>query len=172
MAHTLLSCQVVDLSHNGDGFRTMQLPDLRYGYRTSAIQPADVVVAATFGLAPGDRLAGLVTIRDIVRWRREHQPGGQNAGSVFANPPAAPSGNSAGWLIETAGCKARRWGSAMVSPKHANFIQADDSGSADDVRALIEVIRADVARIHGVPLQLEVKLVGFESQASTSDRGL
>ncbi len=32
----------------------------------------------------------------IVRWRREHQPGGSNAGSVFTNP----EGDSAGRLIE------------------------------------------------------------------------
>ena len=40
-------------------------------------------------------------IDEIVRWRREHQPGGQNAGSVFTNPP----GDAAGRLIEAAGCK-------------------------------------------------------------------
>ena len=103
-----------------------------------------------------------------MRWRREHQPGGQNAGSVFTNPPSEPPANSAGWLIDTAGCKGRRWGSAMVSPKHANFIQADDDGSADDVRALLEVVRVEVSRAHGVDLTTEVRLVGFPPEPSTS----
>jgi UDP-N-acetylmuramate dehydrogenase len=150
----------------------MTVADLRYGYRSSAIRPTDVVVAACFGLARGDAGAGRATIRDIVRWRREHQPGGQNAGSIFTNPPGEPPANSAGWLIESAGCKGRRWGSAMVSPKHANFIQADDNGSADDVRALLEAVRAEVIRVHGVALETEVQMVGFrDSQPSISARG-
>ncbi len=114
--------------------------------------PRDVVVEAELACRPATVTPGRATIRDIVRWRREHQPGGQNAGSVFTNPPGEPPANSAGWLIDTAGCKGRRRGSAMVSPKHANFIQADDGGSADDVRALIEVVRAEVGRAHGVDL--------------------
>ena len=74
----------------------------------------------------------------IVRWRREHQPGGSNAGSVFTNPPD----DSAGRLIEAAGLKGFRLGTAHVSEKHANFIQADKAGRADDVRALMEHVRA------------------------------
>jgi UDP-N-acetylmuramate dehydrogenase len=173
MAQSLRSCRVVDLGALGpSAVRTMTPTDLGYGYRSSAIRASDVVVEATVGLAPGDRDAGRATIRDIVRWRREHQPGGQNAGSVFTNPPRQPPANSAGWLIDTAGCKGRRWGSAMVSPKHANFIQADDTGSADDVRALLEVVRAEVSRVHGVDLETEVCLIGFRPEPSTSTGGL
>ncbi len=50
-----------------------------------------------------------------------NQPGGANAGSVFTNPP----GDSAGRLIDAAGAKGLRIGTAEVSAKHANFIQAD-----------------------------------------------
>jgi UDP-N-acetylmuramate dehydrogenase len=173
IAHTLRCCRVVDVGPGSrEGARTLTLEDLCYGYRFSAIGATDTVVQGSFVLAPGDAEAGRATIRDIVRWRREHQPGGQNAGSVFTNPPGEPPANSAGWLIDTAGCKGRRWGSAMVSPKHANFIQADDSGSADDVRALLEIVRAEVARVHGVELETEVRMVGFEDQPSTSGREL
>jgi UDP-N-acetylmuramate dehydrogenase len=169
IAHSLRSCRVVDIGPGGgEGARKLTLEDLRYGYRSSAIGATDAVVAASFVLAPGDAAAGRAIIRDIVHWRREHQPGGQNAGSVFTNPPGEAPANSAGWLIDTAGCKGRRWGSAMVSPKHANFIQADDSGSADDVRALVEIVRAEVARVHGVELVTEVRMVGFTRQPSTS----
>jgi UDP-N-acetylmuramate dehydrogenase len=169
IAATLQACRVVDLTPGSPGAaRTATPADLRYGYRSSALRPTDVVVEATFELAPGDPETGRATIRDIVRWRREHQPGGQNAGSVFTNPPGEPPANSAGWLIDTAGCKGRRWGSATVSPKHANFIQADDHGSADDVRALLEEVRAEVARVHGVALATEVRMVGFTPEVSTS----
>jgi UDP-N-acetylmuramate dehydrogenase len=172
IAHTLLSCHVVDFADGTGTERSMLLPDLHYGYRRSAIGPAQVVVDAEFGLAAGDPALGRDTIREIVRWRREHQPGGQNAGSVFTNPPGDPPGNSAGWLIDRAGCKGRRLGSAMVSTKHANFIQADAGGSANDVRALMDVIRAEVAGVHGVDLHPEVRMVGFHSELSTSGGGL
>jgi UDP-N-acetylmuramate dehydrogenase len=172
VAHSLRACRVVDVGGDGstDGI-WVSAPDLRFGYRTSAIQPSQVVVAAEFEARPGDRAAGRATIRDIVRWRRQHQPGGQNAGSVFTNPPGEPPANSAGWLIEQAGCKGRRWGSAMVSPKHANFIQADDGGSADDVQRLMEVVRHEVQRVHGIDLHPEVRLVGFKASSSTGGLG-
>jgi UDP-N-acetylmuramate dehydrogenase len=116
-----------------------------------------VVVAARFALRPGDREASEREIAEIVRWRREHQPGGSNAGSVFANPP----GDSAGRLVETAGLKGFRRGSAYVSPKHANFVQVDDGGSAEDVRALIDEVARVVLERTGVRLELENHLVGF-----------
>ncbi len=168
IAHTLRACQVVDVGGDGPGDAFwVSGPELRFGYRTSAIQATQVVVDAEFEVRPGDPAEGRAAIRDIVRWRRQHQPGGQNAGSVFTNPPGEPPANSAGWLIETAGCKSRRVGSAMVSPKHANFIQADDGGSADDVRRLMEVVRREVQRVHGIDLCAEVRMVGF-SEVSTS----
>ncbi len=127
-----------------------------------------MVVEADFELRPGERDRGRATIRDIVRWRRQHQPGGQNAGSVFTNPPGEPPANSAGWLIDRAGCKGRRWGSAMVSPKHANFIQADGGGSADDVRRLMAVVQSEVHRVHGIRLQPEVQMIGFPQPSTSS----
>ena len=93
---------------------------------------------------PGDPEAGRAAIDEIVRWRRANQPGGANAGSVFTNPP----GDSAGRLIEACGLKGLRIGTAEVSPKHANFIQADRGGSADDVRRLIDAVRAEVLAGH------------------------
>ena len=78
-----------------------------------------------------------------MRWRREHQPGGQNCGSVFVNP--VPGEVSAGLLVDGLGLRGLRIGSAWVSEKHANFIQAADGGSAADVRAVIEAVRARVA---------------------------
>jgi UDP-N-acetylmuramate dehydrogenase len=49
-----------------------------------------------------------------------------------------------------------------VSEKHANFIQADEDGSADDVRRLIDRVRAVVLEKTGVGLVPEVCLVGFD----------
>ncbi|MDQ1396953.1 MAG: UDP-N-acetylmuramate dehydrogenase, partial [Acidimicrobiaceae bacterium] len=130
---------------------------LAFGYRHSSVAPHHVVVWGEFGLSPGDAVASQATIADIVRWRRDHQPGGQNAGSVFTNPP----GDSAGRLVEAAGLKGLRWGTAQVSTKHANFIQAGEGGSADDVRALMMEVQRRVKEQLGVELHTEVRLIGF-----------
>jgi UDP-N-acetylmuramate dehydrogenase len=55
-----------------------------------------------------------------------------------------------------------RLGSAQVSDKHANFIQVDDGGSADDVSALIDLVAARVFEFAGVDLHLEVRRIGFD----------
>lgn len=94
---------------------------------------------------------------EIVAWRRANQPGGQNAGSVFTNPP----GDSAGRLIEAVGAKGLRMGSAQVSPKHANFIQADEGGRADDVHDLMVEVRRRVHDATGIQLVVETRCVGF-----------
>jgi UDP-N-acetylmuramate--alanine ligase len=157
VASTLRSARIFDLLQPGGGPREVSTPELDYAYRHSAVGPADVVIEAEFALRPGDPEEGRRTIREIVRWRREHQPGGQNAGSVFTNPP----GDSAGRVIDAAGLKGLRFGSATVSEKHANFIQADSGGSADDVYELMLRVKATVAEKMGIELRPEVRLVGF-----------
>lgn len=155
MAATLSRVRVLDLrsGENSD----VSAKDLDLRYRASSLQPHQVVLEATFGLAPGDRVRGLAELAEIVRWRRENQPGGHNAGSVFANPGR----DSAGRLIEAAGARGLRVGSAAVSTKHANFIQSDESGSADDVFALMVEVARRVRAHSGVQLHPETRLVGF-----------
>jgi UDP-N-acetylmuramate dehydrogenase len=155
VSERLVGIRFVDLAGGADGSRPAAQLDL--GYRRSAVAPTHVVVEAEFALAPGDREEAEARIADIVRWRREHQPGGQNAGSVFTNPPD----DSAGRLVEAAGLKGLRVGSATVSPKHANFVQADEGGRADDVRALITEVQRLVEERMGVRLTPELRLVGF-----------
>ena len=131
--------------------------DLELGYRRSAIGDHHVVVSAELQLETGERSSSEAEISEIVRWRRANQPGGQNAGSVFTNP----QGDSAGRLIDAAGLKGFRVGSAEVSTKHANFIQADPGGSADDVYRLIGAVRRRVHDACGIELRCENRLVGF-----------
>jgi UDP-N-acetylmuramate dehydrogenase len=159
---TLVSYRWVDLSsgvvHDAPATR------LEFGYRRARVGAADVLVSGLYRLESGVPEEGRATIDEIVRWRRANQPGGSNAGSVFTNPP----GDSAGRLIDACGLKGKRLGTAEVSIKHANFIQADPDGSADDVYALIEEVRSEVARQAGVELHTEVRLVGFPSGGSVS----
>ncbi|HVE94349.1 MAG TPA: UDP-N-acetylmuramate dehydrogenase [Acidimicrobiales bacterium] len=146
----------VDLHGGADGERAGA--ELGAGYRSSVVRSHDVVTWARFRAERGRREDAEATIAEIVRWRREHQPGGQNAGSVFTNPP----GDSAGRLIDAAGCKGLRIGSAEVSSRHANFIQADPAGRASDVAALIAEVRRRVSDATGVTLEPELRLVGFD----------
>ena len=157
MAASLVGIRVLDLAGGEDGVVPAARLDL--GYRRSNLAATAVVVDATLALAGGDRAAGEATLAEIVRWRRENQPGGPNAGSVFTNPP----GDSAGRLVDAAGAKGLRIGSAEVSTKHANFIQADAGGSAADVLALMREVRRRVAERFGVDLHPETVLVGFDN---------
>ena len=159
LAATLLGVRLVDLGTGEDV--AVPAADLRLAYRSSAVRDDQVVVEARIGLTAGDVAAGEAQLSEIVRWRREHQPGGQNAGSVFTNPP----GDSAGRLIDAAGCRGLRVGTAEVSTKHANFIQADAGGSADDVFGLMVAIARRVRDVHGVDLHPETRLVGFPAFA-------
>lgn len=157
MAATLRRVRVFDLRTGEDVWVESTALDL--GYRRSSITRDQVVVSATLALESGAGDAGKAELSEIVRWRRANQPGGQNAGSVFTNP----DGDSAGRLIDAAGAKGLRRGSAQVSDKHANFIQADPDGSADDVFALMVEVRDAVEAHAGVRLHPETVLVGFDT---------
>jgi UDP-N-acetylmuramate dehydrogenase len=158
IAATLRCCRIVDVGVGGRGVaRDWRPPELDYRYRHSSVRPHHVVTRAEFALRPGEPAAGREKIREIVKWRRQHQPGGQNAGSVFTNPEHT----SAGWLVEASGLKGYRLGTAQVSPKHANFIQADPGGLADDVYRLMRYVRERVADQQHANLASEVRLIGF-----------
>ena len=123
IAACLVDVDVVDLAAAGAGRRASRPAEaLGLRFRGSDLGDDEVVVAARLQLAPGDRAAAEATIDEIVRWRREHQPGGQNCGSVFVNP--VPGEVSAGSLVDGLGLRGFRIGTAWVSEKHANFIQA------------------------------------------------
>ncbi len=130
--------------------------ELTLGYRSSVLRTNQIVLGASFTGFAIDPDVSRARISGIVTWRRQHQPGGANAGSVFMNPV----GDSAGRLVEAVGCKGFRIRSAQVSPLHANFIQADKGGSAADIVAVISEVRNRVAEATGIELQLECRIVG------------
>ena len=106
-----------------------------------------------------ERRPGVSTeaIRSLLDKRRETQPIGEwSCGSVFTNPP----GDHAARLIEATGLKGFRIGDASVSQKHANFIINHGAASAADLERLIGHVRDEVARVHGVALHPEVRIVG------------
>ena len=70
-----------------------------------------------------------------------------------------------GRYLDDLGLRGFRIGTAQVSDKHANFVQADEGGSAADVRAVIEAVRSAVETARGIALRSEVRLVGFGDEA-------
>jgi UDP-N-acetylmuramate dehydrogenase len=166
MAACLAEVSVVDV-RTGEQ-RVVPATALGLRFRGSDLGDEHVVLDAVLRLAPGDAAAAEAELAEIVRWRREHQPGGQNAGSVFVNP--IPGELSAGELVDRCGLRGLRIGGAHVSEKHANFIQADPGATAAEVHAVIERVRAVVVERTGFLLRSEVRLVGFAEEASGPER--
>ena len=160
IAASLLEARVFDITTKAEEWVSAEKLGLRF--RGSALTDNEIVVEAHFEFGHGDRERSEAEINEIVRWRREHQPGGQNAGSVFVNP--IPGELSAGELIDRVGLRGLAMGTATVSSKHANFIQGSVGGSAKDVRDLIEFVRTKVQAETGFLLRSEVRLVGFEGE--------
>jgi UDP-N-acetylmuramate dehydrogenase len=143
---------------------TRERDDLDLSYRHSAVSGDDVVLSARFRTVTRAAAEGERMLREITRWRREHQPGGTyNAGSVFKNPP----GDAAGRVIDSLGLKGLRIGGAAVSLRHANFFEASEGASAQDVHDLVMTIRDRVREETGIELVPEVRFAGpFESLKS------
>ncbi|MDQ3531992.1 MAG: UDP-N-acetylmuramate dehydrogenase [Actinomycetota bacterium] len=135
--------------------------ELGFAYRRSNLSEHDLVVDADFLLARGDTAAIRKRMDEYRRHRASTQPGAaQNAGSVFRNPP----GDSAGRLIEAAGLKGCNKGGVAVSSLHANFFVAGPGALAQDVRDLVEHVRAAVYETSGVELEPEIRFVGAFNQ--------
>lgn len=159
IASCLIDADVADLGDR-EGLRaavSRGADALALGYRRSGLTDSEVVLRARLQGQPCAPDTAMDRIAEIVRWRRENQPGGQNAGSVFMNPAS----DSAGAQIDQAGLRGFRLGTAQVSRVHANFIVSDPGGTAADVVALMAEIRRRVAEESGIVLQPEVRMVGF-----------
>jgi len=151
----LVTARVIDLESGRVSARDPAALDL--SYRHSNLTDGEFVVAARYRTVPVDRQIGEERIREITRWRREHQPGGTlNAGSVFKNPP----GDSAGRIIDAAGLKGTRIGGAEVSSRHANFFVAHPGATARDVRDLVAEVRRRVRESTGIDLIPEIRFAG------------
>jgi UDP-N-acetylmuramate dehydrogenase len=153
---TWTSVEAVETVDRRGIFHVRPREDFSIAYRRAEGVAGEWFVAATFRFEHDDT-ADPATIRTLLARRSASQPlGVPSCGSVFRNPP----GDHAGRLVEAAGLKGYRIGGAAVSDKHANFIINDGSASAADIEALIEHVRREVARLTGVELETEVRIVG------------
>ncbi len=149
----------VEAYEPGHGRRRLRKDECGFAYRESRFKHSDeVILGGTIELESGDPEAIEALIDEHQATRLRTQPlADQNAGSVFRNPPD----DHAGRLIDAAGLKGHRIGTASVSTLHANFIVTDRGPArATDVRALGDHVRATVAHRFGVELAYEIEFVG------------
>jgi UDP-N-acetylenolpyruvoylglucosamine reductase len=135
---------------------------LGFAYRSSNLQPGEVVSEATFGLHEADPEEVKATMAGMRERRREAQPSGiKTFGSTFVNPdPARSDGRTAGQLLEAAGCQGLQVGGARLSPKHANFVENAGDATTADVLALMAEARRRVHERFGIALEPEVQVLG------------
>ena len=92
--------------------------------------------------------------------RTSSQPAGFSLGSVYQKA----SEQSAGFFIERAGLKGKRFGGVMVSNKHANFFVNDGSGSVVDFLRLASFVETTVGEHFGISLLPEIEKVGEKNE--------
>jgi UDP-N-acetylmuramate dehydrogenase len=76
---------------------------------------------------------------------------------VFKNPEHE---FGAGRMLEECGLKGYRIGGAVISPRHANFIENAGGATARDALALMAEARRRAHEQFGVVLEREVELLG------------
>ena len=133
--------------------------EMGFTYRKSAAAArGDLVFTGALFAGTADKPSSILARMDDITARREaSQPiREKTGGSTFKNPP----GDSAWRLVDAAGWRARPFGGAMFSDKHANFLINGGEATAADLEGLGEQARADVKAQFGVDLEWEIKRVG------------
>lgn len=128
-----------------------------FRYRHSELPPTEIVVAAELQLKHRPRAEIEADVKSLRKRRHEREPKKvASNGSTFKNPP----NDFAGRLIEAANCKGWSEGDAVCSPVHANWLVNTGAATAAQLLRLIERVRAEVVKVHGLELELEVKIIG------------
>lgn len=151
----------VRLAHKDGNLGWVRAETLHPSYRSVDLAKGTAILTARWVLSPSEPALLKEKALAVSRRRKSAQPRAlPTAGCVFKNP----DGQSAGSLIDRAGLKGARVGGAIVSPKHANFIVIDGPARADDVTVLIETVRSQVYRTFGIMLELELVVVGEQTE--------
>ena len=143
-------------------FRNNQLVDLesseiQFSYRHSSLKGnCELIISAVLSLEPNEKKFIDEKMQGIIEYRKTTQPlASKNAGSIFKNTDKS----SAGKLIESCNLKGQQVGGAMISHKHANFIENVHDANAQDVVSLMTLIQSTVFEKTGFLLEPEVEWV-------------
>jgi UDP-N-acetylmuramate dehydrogenase len=132
--------------------------ELGLSYRRSSLEPGQAVAWVEYRLTPRppDEIKAEVT--DLLARRKATQPTNKRTfGSVFKNPPGEIG---AGRMIELSGLKGHRIGGAVISPRHANFIENAGAATSADCVLLMAEARRRVREEFGIALEHEVVQLG------------
>jgi UDP-N-acetylenolpyruvoylglucosamine reductase len=144
------------VSADGSGWLTPI--ELGLSYRHSELRPGQVVARVEYRLTPRPVEEIKQQVADLVARRKATQPTNKRTfGSVFKNPPGELG---AGRMLEHCGLKGFRVGGAVISPRHANFIENADHATSVDCVTLMAEARHRAREQYGVELEHEVVLVG------------
>jgi UDP-N-acetylmuramate dehydrogenase len=140
--------------------RTVDRDYFDFGYDHSILHHRDdIVLSVDFRLtaAPEDDLRRVMT--ENLEWRGDRHPDLRlhpSAGSIFQKI----EGIGAGRLIDQCGLRGHVHGGAQIFAEHANIVVNLGGATAADVRALIDLAQATVAREQGYDLVPEITFVG------------
>jgi len=141
-----------------DGTEWLSPSELGLGYRHSDLRGGAVVARVEYRLELRDPAEIKATVAELVARRKETQPTNRRTfGSVFKNPPGELG---AGQMLDLCGLKGHRRGGAVISPKHANFIENAGGATSADCMALMVEARRRAREQFGAELEREVVLVG------------
>lgn len=151
----------VDLKSGQDV--SLKQAEISFGYRRTQL-PADLlIVEAGFRVGEGDPEKIAADMDRMLSERKSTQPlSSRSSGCIFKNPPD----NSAGRLIDKAGCKGMSVGAVEVSDVHANFMVNLGGDTAEDVLTLIEQVQKRVFQVHKIELESEVRILGEQGLES------
>lgn len=143
---------------DADGEQRLTPADLELSYRHSNLRPEQVVAEVRFRLEPSTAAEVKATAAELLARRKATQPTNKRTfGSVFKNPSPELG---AGRAIEECGLKGHRIGGAIISPRHANFIENPGGATSADCIALMAEARRRVHERFGVELEHEVRFLG------------
>jgi UDP-N-acetylenolpyruvoylglucosamine reductase len=154
-SHVLVRAHVV--TADDQGWLTPNELGLEYRHSTLGAHQVVARVEYRLDLRPPEEIKA--TLSGLVAQRKATQPTNKRTfGSVFKNPPG---GVGAGRMLELCGLKGHRIGGAIVSPKHANFIENAGGATSADCVALMVEARRRAREQFGVELEREVVFAGL-----------
>jgi UDP-N-acetylmuramate dehydrogenase len=134
--------------------------EISWDYRSCSLfeNHGRVAQSVTFRLHQSDRGKVARSVKAAMDDRKTQPAASRTAGCVFKNPPL----DSAGRLLDAAGCRGMRMGGAKVSETHANFIENMGESTARDILSLALACKKRVQDAFGTSLCFEIKTIGIE----------
>ena len=154
ISDSLISITIV----NREGkIKSLKKEEIDFGYRNTSLDSTSIIIKARFKFKYKTQSQIRSKHKDIVRQKNLSQPSAsKTGGSTFTNPL-----NGKAWkLIDKLGYRGKKFGGAMISSKHTNFIINHKNASALDIELLAEEIRQKTKNKFDINLNWEIKRIG------------